>query len=278
MKTLLSISGGGVMGVGPATFFYLYEKYHGKCFSWKFDAITGTSVGAILAALLATGYSAADAKQILDENIGKVFTKSQWWKIGSKYDSKNVEALLNEKFGQLKMSDLTRPLFITAYDIRKKKLKVFGPSDSDLVSYAVRCSMAAPTYFDPVDGRFVDGGLCANDPTLVGLAGLADHKSVPLSDIRCLSVVTTGTNAVEGKPVSGSWGRLKWLPRILDNLTSGNSADVYYISSAISDTYRVSPVMPDYALDALDQVGNIKTIWTRYYEGAETSLERWLNG
>lgn len=50
----------------------------------------------------------------------------------------------------------------------------FIPTDQ-LVWEAARSSGAAPTYFRPI-GRFLDGGLLANNPTLDALTDINDYN------------------------------------------------------------------------------------------------------
>ena len=43
--------------------------------------------------------------------------------------------------------------------------------------YALRCSSAAPSYFTSVEGKYVDGGLMANNPTQVLMQQVDEYNS-----------------------------------------------------------------------------------------------------
>lgn len=56
------------------------------------------------------------------------------------------------------------------------------PADQ-LVWRAARCSGAAPTYFRPI-GRFLDGGLLANNPTLDAMAEIHEYNKSLIKKVR----------------------------------------------------------------------------------------------
>ena len=62
------------------------------------------------------------------------------------------------------------------------------------VSDAVLASCSAPTYFDPVvvddKYRLIDGGLWANNPSLVAIIDANYRLKIPLKEIRVLSIGT----------------------------------------------------------------------------------------
>ena len=65
-------------------------------------------------------------------------------------------------------------------------------------------SAAAPTYFQPVtvDGiEAVDGGVWANDPSLAAIAEAVQHLEVPIDHIQLLSIGTTSSPTLDGKPL-----------------------------------------------------------------------------
>lgn len=62
-----------------------------------------------------------------------------------------------------------------------------------LVWRAARCSGAAPTYFRPI-GRFLDGGLLANNPTLDAMAEIHEYNKTLINKVR------------EILALKGSWG------------------------------------------------------------------------
>ena len=77
-----------------------------------------------------------------------------------------------------------------------------------LVSDAVLASCSAPTYFDPhiINDTYqlVDGGLWANNPSLVAAIDAHYRLKVPLEDIRVLSIGTGKSRAFYPRS-TGNW-------------------------------------------------------------------------
>lgn len=62
-------------------------------------------------------------------------------------------------------------------------------SPDQLVWRAARCSGAAPTYFRPI-GRFLDGGLLANNPTLDAMAEIHEYNKTLIKKVREILALT----------------------------------------------------------------------------------------
>lgn len=58
-----------------------------------------------------------------------------------------------------------------------------------LVWRAAHCSGAAPTYFRPI-GRFLDGGLLANNPTLDAMAEIHEYNKTLIKKVREILALT----------------------------------------------------------------------------------------
>lgn len=61
-----------------------------------------------------------------------------------------------------------------------------SPFSDQLVWRAARSSGAAPTYFRP-NGRFLDGGLLANNPTLDAMTEIHEYNQDMTRKVRALS-------------------------------------------------------------------------------------------
>ncbi|MFT5194046.1 MAG: NTE family protein [Cellvibrionaceae bacterium] len=154
----LAFGGGGARGAAHAGILYELDTI-----GLKPDLITGTSIGAVVAALAAFSKT--------PEEIHQFFTKLT---LGSLYNlpGKNpslsslarFESVLVEMLGRPDFSESTIPFSVVATNLSTRQEVVLG--EGDVVS-AVMASMAFPILLPPVERNgllLVDGGLVNNVP------------------------------------------------------------------------------------------------------------------
>ncbi|CAN8003372.1 unnamed protein product, partial [Ixodes hexagonus] len=192
---VLCLDGGGIRGLIIIQMLVAMEAVVGcpvlDCFDW----VAGTSTGGVLALLLACGKTPRQCLQLYFSLKDKVF-------IGNRpHDADSLEKFLQREMGEdTLMTDIKLPkLMITGvladrhpaalhlfrnYDSPKKILGVAEeesdfpsctPPHEQLVWRAARASGAAPTYFRPF-GRFLDGGLISNNPTLDAMTEVCEYN------------------------------------------------------------------------------------------------------
>jgi predicted acylesterase/phospholipase RssA len=199
-KRILSLDGGGIRGALTLGFLgemerILSERYNRPDFRLHhyFDLIGGTSIGAIIASLLAsTDLSVAEIKQqyinlgkkIFSDRNGFNFLGTQLY-LNGKYNSKPLKDELEIIFNNSRLGDSTNRtgLCIVAkrldtcstWPVTNNPKAKFFAQNRFYVKDIVRASTAAPSYFDPEiidvgggeEGVFVDGGMSMmNNPSL----------------------------------------------------------------------------------------------------------------
>lgn len=191
---VLCLDGGGIRGLVLIQLLVAIEDVMGRPLKQCFDWISGTSTGGILALLIATGRSAKYCQSVYFRLKNKVF-------VGIRpYDSESLERFLQKELGeQTKMSDVQHPKVAVTGVLADRHpadlhlfrnyaspLQILGiqgesqfhptlPPEEQLMWRAGRASGAAPTYFRAL-GRFVDGGLIANNPTLDMLTEIHEYN------------------------------------------------------------------------------------------------------
>src|ERR1051325_2698505 len=178
----LVFEGGGVKGIGLGGAYQAIEEA-----GFKPNNVAGTSAGAITAALVAAGYSAAELKDILVNMPVTRFKDSGGMSripffggplnvlkdLGiyeGKYFHAWIDGLLTakgvKKFGELLNPEATGPenrhrLRVIASDVTHRRMLIL-PTDAEhlgidpdemLVADAVRMSMSLPLFFEPVEIR-----------------------------------------------------------------------------------------------------------------------------
>ncbi|MDR0856073.1 MAG: patatin-like phospholipase family protein [Clostridiales bacterium] len=219
--------GGGVRGTGYAGAIAAFEEA-----GYTFTSVAGSSAGAIVASLVAAGYSAAEMKEVivaLDYStfvkkdfldylgtVGKLFSVGLDYGV---YDPSAFEQWLTamlEKKNVGAFSDLRIPLFVTAADVSAQKLLVFPRdlhefgkhADAYPVAAAVRMSMSIPFFYTPTvlhdtagtAHYIVDGGLMANYPVWLEDAGA---QPMPVFGFRFAGDTTSPRAAVPIRDLLG---------------------------------------------------------------------------
>ncbi|CAN4092743.1 unnamed protein product [Withania somnifera] len=175
--TILSIDGGGVRGIIPATILSFLEsqlqELDGKDarLADYFDVIAGTSTGGLVTAMLTAPdknnhplYAAKDITPFYLEHCPKIFPQKNcgWFAtigkmmqalIGPKYDGKYLHEVIKEKLKDTRLSNTITNVVIPTFDIKKLQptifstyeTKRFAHYDAKLSDICISTS-AAPTY------------------------------------------------------------------------------------------------------------------------------------
>lgn len=191
---LLCLDGGGIRGLVLIQTLLEIESVLGRPVVHCFDWIAGTSTGGILALGLAAGKSLRECQALYFRIKEDAF-------VGSRpYNSEGLEKVLKECLGaHTVMAAITRPkIMITGVlaDRNPVDLHLFRNYESpsallqvpentmfkrtlspgeQLLWEAARATGAAPSYFRAF-GRFLDGGLIANNPTLDAMAEIHEYN------------------------------------------------------------------------------------------------------
>lgn len=178
-KVILSVDGGGMRGMIAIAMLAELERMTGKTCQQLFDMVGGTSTGAIIAAGLGIGMSAAEILEtVYRDRLPKAFAPSNlmlWvrYLLGGLRHIYPIEPFIEavQPLAEgIKVGDVTHPIvFMTTKDVRVGDTYYIvskGPGREAVkdwpLSGAVGASGAAPIYFPPVAGNLIDGGVGVN--------------------------------------------------------------------------------------------------------------------
>lgn len=143
-------------------------------------------------------------------------------------------AALQEVVGDRPLKAAKTRLVIPTYDVNTGKVYLFKTPhhawylhhrDLPAVDIALATS-AAPTYFPahtiPDRGTFIDGGLWANCPAMVGLVEAFDFLEQRPDQVRMLSISTTTYPFRLDRPEQLR-GLVGWAPKLIDTLMFGQA-------------------------------------------------------
>lgn len=267
---VLALDGGGARGLIQAQLLILLEDWlANEKGRWApigeyFDLVVGTSVGGILALAVAQGSSADKIATFLRSAVQDVFpTKRRWRLFAPKYDPAPLMDAASQFFGgNTTLGSIgrtgecpTKPGILVvcqhAHERRTRLLK--GAYSKHLAKYAnsikvvdvVRATSAAPLYFPPqiiMGEPLLDGGLVANNPSLIGLLEGAkllvgqQQKAFPagvssgIPEVKLLSI-GTGSFPAGPFPVAAATtggGTLWWLGKLHGQILDSQASHVDY--------------------------------------------------
>lgn len=227
---ILSLSGGGYRGLYTAEVLkelenHLKSKNTDDCIANYFNLITGTSIGGIIALALAYEIPAEDITKIFDEKGQTIFTKQSKFNVGgifkAKYNSDILKNILLDWFGDALIGDLKHPVVIPSINYTTGSPVVFKtPHHKDfkqdwrrkIVDVALATS-AAPTYFKRHrigNSEYIDGGLFANNPSLIGLHEADRFFECLIKEVKILSIGTLSSKKTINPETNKKGGLTDW--------------------------------------------------------------------
>ena len=278
---ILALDGGGTRGIYSAQILASIERKLGRPVGECFDLIAGTSTGSIIAGAAAVGIPMTRVVELFMEESSRIFRK-RWpgsFHIRSKYSRRSLEQVVRGCVSDLTLGKVSTPLMILGSNIstggvhvfKSRYLKDLGEPyvrDADVfLSDAILASCAAPTYFDPVsvdDSVLADGGLWANNPSLIALTEAVSKFKRSVEQVHVLSIGTGhSVNLYSKKRLWGlitGWGRQKLVSYVL-RLQSNASANMARL--LLKDRYlRLDPAIAAWQLDDVEHLDNLKALAT----------------
>ena len=294
---ILALDGGGTRGVYSAQVLACIEELNGEPLRERFDLIAGTSTGSIIAGAAAAGIPMSRVVELFEKESPHIFKRRRLgsFHIRSKYSRRPLEQVVRSFVSDLTLGEIATPLMIMSSDISTGGVHVFKSGylrdlgqpyvrDADIVlSDAILASCAAPTYFDPVpvgDFRLADGGLWANNPSIIALTEAVAKFGRSVEQLRILSIGTGhSVNVYAGNRLWGlftGWGREKLVSYVL-RLQSDASANMAKL--LLTDRYlRMDPEIEAWGLDDIEHLTNLKALATRDFALRSDEIAKHLRG
>jgi predicted acylesterase/phospholipase RssA len=267
----------------------------------RFDLVFGTSTGAIIGALIALGYSVDDIHNLYRDHVPRIMTKRT-----RKGRSRALRELADSVFGHKKFDAVKTGLGIVATRWVHEKPMIFkanvvqahgraGTFTSGFgctISDAVQASCSAYPLFkrktimteagDKVE--LIDGGYCANNPTLYAIADATVAMKVPHADLRVVSIGVGVYPSPRPKPLRGMAMKLagvKLLQKTLeintqsmDQLRTILYKDIRTIR--ISDTFEKPEMATDFLEHNLDKLNMLRQRGSESFASKEPQLREFL--
>lgn len=279
---ILSIDGGGMRGIIPAKILCELEEELQRREGPEarlcdyFDLICGTSTGGIIAIGLALGMSAKEMLNLYVAHGKEIFSATllQRFKSRTLYNREALKKHLQQAYGDTRIDDCRTRICVPTYDMHEGRIHVLKTKhhaeyvrDYHIPTVDVALSTsAAPVYFSPYSFEYsnigsdntnhayhyIDGGVFANNPSLIGLTEAIYCLNVPIEQIELLSI-GTGELLLRETEIEKKMGFTYWL------------------HPKSKDGFRI------YELVSSAQSLNIHNTMTMLCKGAGNSVERRFN-
>ena len=271
---ILSIDGGGIKGLFTAALLAKFEDDLDISVVDHFDLLTGTSTGGIIALGLAVGMRPKEVVEFY-KNYGPEIFQCSGGKISkflrhllsALYDSQDLEEALKDCFGNKRLADCNKRVVIPSYNLGQDEVYLFKTRHHPRITRdpkvpiwkAAMGTAAAPTYFSSftkVDHvRLIDGGIWANNPSVVGITEAINLLGVKLNNIRLLNLGTTSEVTYRSDRLDDG-GRWAWKEDAITVALRGQSIGAFNQAQLLigkENALRIDPAVPDevFGLDEL---------------------------
>jgi len=299
MVRVLAIEGGGVRALIPGRLLIALERKLQAVAGPQarlvdhLDLVAGTSTGGILACLLTSpGMSVTRAVEQFRAHLAVAFKPSGLLdKLKHFYDAVALRQVMEQGFGDLKLSQLSAACLVPTYDLSRRGPLLLGqhrakadPAMDLRVANAALASISVPIYFEPCELSFpdgasrllIDGCLFAKNPAGIALDEARNHfVPRPLASDICLLSLGSGRLTDEKRDMR-DWHFWNWMPELLQiamdstaDLVHTELAQLYHGMGRPQQYLRIDAVLPSdgqntfrmdnttsEALNALERLGD----------------------
>lgn len=286
---ILTLDGGGAKGFYTLGVLKQLEALlGGEPLANKFDLIFGTSTGAIIASLLALGKPAKEIHTLYKEHVPKI--------MGVHFKGPRtaaLERLAEDVYGNLKFDAVKTGVGIVTARWREERPMIFKaslaqahgshatfkPGFGCTIADAVVASCSAYPFFnrkvittDDGDVELLDGGYCANNPTLYAIADAVMALKKDRTQLRVVSI-GVGNYPEPRRPIHKRMIFRFWLVQLLQKTLDINTTSMATLAQLlfndvpmvrINDTYST----PDMATDLMET--DIKKLNMLFQRGGES--------
>lgn len=291
---ILSLDGGGAKGFYTLGVLREVEALVKKPLYETFDLVFGTSTGSIIASLLSLGHSVEEIHQFYRDHVPRIMQPRS-----PTAKSATLAAVSDEVFGSRKFDVVktglgvvttkwqmeTPMIFKSSADQAHGRAATFIPGFGCTIADAVEASCSAYPFFHrkivtTVAGdvvELIDGGYCANNPTLYGIADAVAALRFQPEQCRVLSV---GVGSYpQPKPSIKMWFAKRYLlsVQLLQKTLEINTASMDQLRKVLFSqvpTVRINQTFdkPEMATDMFEHdLGKLNLLRQR---GAESFAER----
>lgn len=292
---ILALDGGGIRGLYTSIILEKIEQSFNIKLNECFDLLIGTSTGAILSSAIALKIPIKEISKLYEENGLEIFKKRKFYTgfFRSKYKSEKLEKALEAKFKDTTLGKIDKPLMIVSSDLLNddvyihksnylSKIEPYNRDGSTKLTKAILSSCAAPVYFDPVrldnDYLLCDGGLWANNPSILGLTEAISKFKKSIDEISILSV-STGNNTISYKKKKNNWGVLTgWgHTKLIKYLLSLSAAGATNISNLLlGKNYTRIDSNLDYDIDDIENLDNLRAYASKCFFDSRNEIENFF--
>ena len=299
---VLALDGGGAKGFYTLGVLKEIEAMVGCPLHQKFDLVFGTSTGAIIASQIALGHSVDSILELYRKHVPTVMSQKT-----APARSQALKRLASEVFGDATFGDVKTGIgIVTAKWLTERpmifkgsvaqahgRVGTFVPGFGVSIADAVKASCSAYPFFERTivrtsmgeDIELIDGGYCANNPTLYAIADAVQALRSDRKDIRLVSV---GVGVYpDPKPTLLMWLAKKYLVSVqllqktleintqsMDQLRQILFHDVPTIR--INDSYATPEMATDLLEHDLKKLGILFQRGRESFASRETQLREYL--
>lgn len=262
---ILSIDGGGIKGLYSAKVLSVFEETYNTFCSDHFDLICGTSTGGIIALAVSLRIPMNETVCFYQKYGPTIFSQKKkklaindfllsikQALFGSKYSQKQLKMALVNTFGDHVIGDSHNLLCIPAYNLTVAAPRIFkrdyGVLNQDNKKKYVDVALAtaaAPTFLPIVEIEnlmYADGGLYANNPTLIGLSEALFKWIKPIkerndNDYDGVQILSISSFEKASGEVPGNMNRsfLNWKDTLFDSYTIGQNKSTQFFLNVVKD-------------------------------------------